>query len=283
MPLSLIFWISDGLIALAYPALIQLRKIAKGSLTIAFGKEKSEDEINKILHDCFFTLGRGFIELFCYVQRPSLILKKLHFTPGSQENLDKAIKENKGVVAVSAHFGNFSLALLYLGKLGYPIHTIIRPSRDPEIEKSFQEQRNRMNFRTILSLPRYTCVKQSLTALRKKEIVAILMDQNTDSRSGVFVDFFGRKAGTPTGAVVFAMHTGSPILPIFTVRDGKDSHKIMIEPYFYLEIKPTEAETLQHNVQKITTIIEKYIRQYPAEWGWINRRWKSKPDDNIIS
>ncbi len=280
LPLKFIFMISNGLLSIAYPFLIGMRSIAKESLTIAFSKEKSEDEIDRILRDCFFNLGRGFIEMFCYVQRPQLILKKLHLTTGSLENLEKAIKENKGVVGVSAHFGNFSLMLLYLTKLGFSIHTIIRPSRDVLIEKSFQVQRSKMNFKTILSLPRYSCVRQSLMALRKKEIVVVLMDQNTDEKSGVFVDFFGQKAGTPTGAVVFAMRTGSPILPMFTVRDGKDSHKIIIEPHFYLEIKPTEEETLQYNVQKITNIIESYIRQYPEEWGWMNRRWKNKPNSS---
>ena len=275
--------LSNGLLSIAFPCLVNMRKIAKETLTTAFAKEKSEEEIDQILHDCFFNLGRGYIEMFCYIQRPALILKKLHLSAGSRENLDNAIKENKGVVAVSAHFGSFSLMLLHLGKLGYPIHTIIRPSRDKNIEKSFQEQRSRMNFKTILSYPRYTCVRQSLTALRAKEIVAVLMDQNSDEKSGVFVDFFGQKAGTPTGAVIFAMRTGSPILPMFTVRDGKDSHKIMIEPHFYLEIKSTDEETLQHNVQKITNIIEKYIRQYPTEWGWMNKRWKSKPTGNSSS
>jgi len=283
LPLKLVFMISDGLLSIAFLSLINMRKIAKESLTIAFGQEKSEEEINQILKTCFFGLGRGFIEMFCYVQRPKYILKMLHLTPGSRENLDNALKENKGVVGVSAHFGNFSLMLLYLSKLGYPIHTIIRPSRDAIIEKNFQAQRAKMNFKTILSYPRYTCVRQSLTALRKKEIVAVLMDQNTDEKAGVFVDFFGRKAGTPTGAVIFAMRTGSPILPMFTIRDGKGSHKIFIEPHFYLEIKPTEEETLQYNVQKITNIIEKYIRLYPAEWGWMNRRWKSKPNEEITS
>ena len=277
LPLPLIFVISDGLISIAYPFLIKMRTIAKESLITAFSKEKSENEINQILRDCFYTLGRGYIEMFCYVQRPQLILKKLHLSPGSRENLDNAIKENKGVVGVSAHFGNFSLMLLYLGKLGYQINTIIRPSRDKVIEKSFQQQRAKMNFKTILSMPRYTCVRQSLTALRKKEVVAVLMDQSTDAKNGVFVDFFGQKAGTPTGAVVFAMHTGAPILPMFTVRDGKDTHKVIIEPHFYLEIKSTEEETMQYNVQKITNIIEKYIRQYPSEWGWMNKRWKNKP------
>ena len=283
LPLKFIFMVSNGLISIAFPCLINMQKIATETLNIAFGKEKSEDEIKQILHDCFFNLGRGYIEMFCYVQRPHLILTKLSLTPGSRENLDRACQENKGVIGVSAHFGNFSLMLLFLSRLGYPIHTIIRPSRDEKIEKSFQSHRARMGFKTILSLPRYTCVRQSLTALRKKEIVAVLMDQSTDEKSGVFVDFFGQKAGTPTGAVIFAMRTGSPILPMFTVRNGVDSHKIIIEPHFYLEIKDTEEETLQYNVQKITNIIEKYIRQYPKEWGWMNRRWKNKPTESKIS
>jgi len=280
LPLKLIFILSDGLLSIGFFSLVGMRKIAKESLTIAFGKEKSEDEINQILHDCFFNLGRGYIEMFCYIQRPELILKKLRLTDGSLQNLENAIKENKGVVGVSAHFGSFSLMLLHLGKLGYPIHTILRPSRDEIMEKSFQTHRARMNFKTILSFPRYACIRQSLTILRKKEVVVVLMDQNTDEKSGVFVDFFNQKAGTPTGAVTFAMHTGSPILPMFTMRDGKDSHKIIIEPHFYLEIKHTDEETLQHNVQRITNIIERYIRKYPTEWGWMNKRWKSKPVEN---
>ena len=89
------------------------------------------------------------------------------------------------------------------------------------------------------------------------------------------MDFFGRKARTPTGAVVFAMRTGSPILPVFTLRDGEDSHKIIIEPHFYLENKSTDGETLQYNVQKITNIIERYIRKYPKEWVWMHQRWKN--------
>ena len=58
-------------------------------------------------------------------------------------------------------------------------------------------------------------------------------------------------------------------LPVFTLRDGEDSHKIIIEPHFYLENKSTDGETLQYNVQRITNIIERYIRKYPKEWVWI--------------
>ena len=275
LPVRFIFLMGDGLISLGFLSVRRMRKIAKESLTIAFEKEKSENEIDQLLRSSFFNLFKGALETLCYAQRPKLLLKKLHLTPGSRENLENALKENKGVLAISAHFGNFPLMLLYLSKLGYPLHAIIRPSPDKTIERSFQLRRSQMGLKTILSYPRKTCVQQSLKALRAKEIVMILMDQHTGSKSGVLVDFFGRKARTPTGAVVFAMRTGSPILPVFTLRDGEDSHKIIIEPHFYLENKSTDGETLQYNVQKITNIIERYIRKYPKEWVWMHQRWKS--------
>jgi KDO2-lipid IV(A) lauroyltransferase len=75
------------------------------------------------------------------------------------------------------------------------------------------------------------------------------------------------------------MRTGAPLLPIFTLRDGdSDKHTVMIEKHFYLEQKATDEETIQYNVQKLTNIIEKYIRKYPHEWGWMHRRWKSRPN-----
>ena len=74
------------------------------------------------------------------------------------------------------------------------------------------------------------------------------------------------------------MRTGDPLLPIFTLRQGdSDKHMLVIEKHFYLEQKATDEETIQYNVQKLTNIIEGYIRKYPHEWGWMHRRWKSRP------
>ena len=168
--------------------------------------------------------------------------------------------------------------LLFLAQMGYPTNAIIRPSRDETVEKSFQAARSRLGLKTVHSYPREICVSQSLKALRDKELLVVLLDQNTGSKSGVYVDFFGQKAGTPTGPIIFAMRTGAPLLPIFTVRQGdSDTHTLVIEKHFYLEQKATDEETIQYNVQKLTNIIEGYIRKYPTEWGWMHRRWKSRP------
>jgi Kdo2-lipid IVA lauroyltransferase/acyltransferase len=276
LPYSLIKAMTGFLLPLGFFLLRGMRRTAMETLTMAFGKEKSPEELARICRECFYNAGRGAIELGTYNTRPHMIVERFSFAEGSRENLDAALAEGKGVLGISAHFGNFPLMLLYLSQVGYPTNAIIRPSRDEVIEKDFQEARTRMKLKTIHSYPRETCVRQSLKSLRDKELLVVLLDQNTGSKSGVFVDFFGQKAGTATGPIIFALRTGSPLLPMFTIRDGEGRHKLIVEPHFYLEKKDTDEETLAYNVQKITNIIERYIRKYPAEWGWMHKRWKSK-------
>jgi KDO2-lipid IV(A) lauroyltransferase len=277
LPLGIINFLSNGLIPLAYLILKRMRKHAMESLSIAFGNEKTQEELKQIRKQSMYNLGKGFVELAYGLAHHDYFEKNMNLPEVSKKYLEDAIKEGKGVVAVTAHFGAFSIMFARLALLGYPINTILRPSRDPKLEKPLEDIRISVRLKSIYSSPKITCVTQTLRALRANEVVIIPIDQNHGSKAGTFVQFFGRPAGTASGPVIFAMRTGSPILPIFTVRTGKNSHTILSEPHFYLEKKATDEETIQYNTQKITTIIERYIRQYPHEWGWMHRRWKSQP------
>ncbi len=277
LPYFLVRLIAKVLLPVAFWMLKRMRKHAAESLQIALGKEKSEQELRDICKKCFYNLGQGFVELAYCIYHPKMITTNMRFAGDSQKNLDAALKEGKGIVAFTAHFGNFSLMFSYLAQMGYPTNAIMRPSRDEKLEKPLNDLRTKVGIKTILTVPRTVCVSQTIRALRNNEIVIIPMDQNNGSKAGVFVEFFGRPAGTASGPVIFAMRTGSPILPIFTVRTGEDTHEVIVEPHFYLENQGSDEETIQFNIQKITSIIERYIRKYPQEWGWMHRRWKSQP------
>ena len=216
LPYPVMKAMSGVLLVIAYFILGRMRRAAMSTLSIAFGKEKSQAELKKICRDCFYQAGRGIIEVGAYTANPALMKEKFSFEGDSRENLDAALKEGKGVIGISAHFGNFPLMLLYLAQMGYPTNAIIRPSRDEVVEKDFQAARSRLGLKTVHSYPRETCVLQSLKALRAQELLVVLLDQNTGSKSGVYVDFFGQKAGTATGPIIFAMRTGAAIVPIFT-------------------------------------------------------------------
>jgi len=253
---------------------VKQRRIALDSLTLAFGEEKSAEEIKRIVRDCFVFLAKAGIELMFLMDKPRRLKERVHIV--GRDNLENALSRGKGAILVSAHFGNFPLMLARLSLEGYKVGGIMRPMRDTRVENVFLKKRSRLNIKTIYSQPRKTCVDTTIRSLAGNEIVFIPIDQNFGT-GGVFVDFFGRKAATATGPVVLAKRTKATIIPCFIVRQPDDSHKIVFEPPFYLEEGSSSQENVVANIQRLTNIIESYIRRYPAEWGWIHRRWKSKP------
>jgi KDO2-lipid IV(A) lauroyltransferase len=253
---------------------VKQRKIAIDSLSLAFGKEKSPAEIRSIAQACFTFLAKAGMELMFLMDRPKRLKERVRII--GQDNLENALKKGKGVILVSAHFGNFPLMLARLSLEGYKVGGIMRPMRDTRVEKLFEKKRRRLKIKTIYSQPRKTCVHNTIRSLSGNEIVFIPIDQNFGS-GGVFVNFFGRKAATATGPVVLAQRTKATLIPCFIIRQPDDTHKIVFEPPFTLKEGTTSEETVTLNIQRLTDIIEWYIRRYPAEWGWIHRRWKSKP------
>ncbi len=274
LPYPVVKGLSHVFIMLGYCFTKHLQRVAKESLLIALGSEKSGAEIDKIVKDCFHNLGQGMIEMLYFMEHPELIMKNVSIE--GKENLDKALAEGRGVVAVTAHLGNFPLMLIRFGMEGYVPHVMMRYTRDKKIDAFLFKHRTRMGVKTIYTVPRKECVQNALKALRRNEIVFILMDQHFGGDGGVMVDFFGQKAATATGAVVFASRTKSPMVPIFIIREKGDQYKILIEPPLHLEEKEDFNETLYVNVARITKIIEGYVRRYPHEWGWMHRRWKGQ-------
>ncbi|HTZ11070.1 MAG TPA: lysophospholipid acyltransferase family protein [Candidatus Margulisiibacteriota bacterium] len=273
LPMRYIYAFAGGVAFLGYYIAGKQRKIALHSLSVAFGKEKSASEIEKIAKDCFSFMAKSGVEVLFFMNKPRLIDQR--FSMEGKENLDRALSKGKGVILISAHFGNFPLMLAKISIAGYPTSAIMRPMRDPRTEKIFSREREKLKIKTIYSQPRNACVGGTIEALRNNELVFIPVDQNFGT-AGVFVDFFGRKAATATGPVIFAQRTKAAIVPCFTIRNQDDTHRIVFEPELDMEKGSSPQETIIKNIQKITDIIECYIRRHPAEWGWIHRRWKTQ-------
>jgi len=274
IPSGFLYAFAKNIAALAYVFALKQKKIALDSLNIAFGREKSRQEIEKIAKDCFTYMAKSAVELMFFFDKPHILRQRVEII--GRQNLDKALIRGGGVILVSAHFGNFPLLLGRLAQEGYKVGGIMRPMRDAKVEKIFLEKRERFGVKTIYSQPRNECVNNTIAALRNNELVFIPIDQNFGT-GGVFVNFFGEKAATATGPVILAQRTGAAIIPCFIIREPDDKHKIIFEAELELLEGKDPQEAILINIQRLTDIIESYIRRYPAEWGWIHRRWKSKP------
>jgi len=279
LPGSWLYGFARGIAKIGYVIARKQRKIALESLAMAFGQDKTSQEIERIAQECFIFMAKSGVEIIFLMDRPRLLKGRVQIV--GKENLTSALSRGKGVILVSGHFGNFPLMLTRLSLEGYKTAGIMRPMRDSRVEKIFLKKRAKFKIKAIYSQPRKTCVEDSIRSLRNNELLFIPIDQNFGS-GGVFVDFFGRKAATATGPVVLAQRTKATILPCFILRQKDDTHKIIFEPPLDLKEGKTNQETAIINIQRLTNIIESYIRKYPSQWGWIHRRWKSKPSSCVL-
>ncbi len=259
---------------IAFRLTVRLRKISRETLTIALGQEKSPQEIEQIINGCFSTLARGMLDVLFYSRYPDRVREKYHLR--GKEHLDAALAKGRGVMAVTAHFGNFPCMMLALAQYGYKVNVIMRRARDEKVGEFVLKTMDRVNVHTIYSRPQRQCVTESLRVLRNNEILFILLDQNFGASGGVFVDFFGQQAATATGPIVLAARSGAAVVPVFNFSVDTKNQTIQVEPELELEKKDNSDETLLANVSRITKIIEGYIRRHPTEWGWMHRRFKSQ-------
>ncbi len=131
---------------------IKQRRLAKQSLQIAFGSEKTSREIDAIIRKCFYNVGQGMLEMLYFLAHPKEVSQYVFFE--GQEHLDQALAQGRGVVAVTAHFGNFPLMMLHCALAGYPTNAILRPTRDQRVEDFLFQKRKECGIKGIYATPR---------------------------------------------------------------------------------------------------------------------------------
>ena len=148
---------------------------------------------------------------------------------------------------------------------------MVRPLDNPLLDDLVEMRRALSGNRMIL---KRDAARLVIKALKNNEAVGILIDQNTAASEGVFVEFFGRLACAGSGFVKLAHHSGAAVVPGFALWE-KAKKRYTLRFYPKLEL----SGNVQRDTQRIHSVIEDVIREYPEQWMWIHRRWKTRPED----
>ncbi len=185
------------------------------------------------------------------------------------EHFEAARARGKGVLFATAHLGNWELSAFAHAWLSAPMHVVVRPLDNPRINAIVERRRMLSGNRLI---EKKDFARSILKALRQNEAVGILVDQNASLDNGVFVDFFGIPACSGIGFARIAAHSGAAVIPGFAVWSEAESRYIL---RFYPQVQITgEAE---EDTRRVQERLEAAIREYPDQWLWIHRRWKTRP------
>ena len=251
----------------------KLSKTARRNLEIAF-PGMPESERGKIIRGTFESLGRhlGFVSHFKKFKHEDIrYLVELE----GRENFDRAVETGKGILFFTGHFGSWEVFNLLPPAFGFGMNILVRRIDNPLVE-SFVD-----NFRTrfgSVTLDKKKSARTMFRVLENGELLGILADLNVQEREGTFVDFFGVPASTTTSIAKLAIKTGAIVLPAFAVWDeAKTKYVVHLEPPVEYRKHDNSDENITELTQKITNVVERYVRKYPEQWLWIHKRWNTRP------
>jgi len=256
-------------IGLAFYALDRRhRRVAINQLRAAF-PTRTAAECQAIARATFAHFGR----LLVFVLRLSTIrpaeLRALLEVEGENHFRD-ALAQGKGVLIITGHFGYWEVHGVAHALVFPPIHVLARPLDNPLLHRFLEETRRRTGNGVIY---RQGALRRVLRVLHNNEAVAILIDQHIQPANAVVVDFFERPAATTAAAATLAIRTGAPLVPVFALPLPGGKVRLIYEHPVPLP-PPDCPDPVRDLTQRLTDVLEMYVRRHPHLWLWMHRRWR---------
>ncbi|MGH7916224.1 MAG: lysophospholipid acyltransferase family protein, partial [Candidatus Binataceae bacterium] len=220
-------------------------RIGMRNLAIAF-PERSLAERRAILRKSYANLGRmaaEYIRLGGFFYRR--LARRVTYRRFEYWGELKRRYPGKGVIILSAHFGNFELLAPAHAMHGFPVNLVHHTQRFVAGDALLTFARQRAGVRIIR---KRAAARAVLRALRAGEMVGIPFDQNAKRSEAVFVPFFSELAATAAGLARLVALAGAPVVPVFIVRDrGNRTHHIDIQDEIELRRSgDAEADTIEN-------------------------------------
>jgi KDO2-lipid IV(A) lauroyltransferase len=238
-------------LAHAFPerSLAERRALARGAYA----------NMARVVVDALRTLGASRAELLAEVEVED-------FGP-----VERALARGKGLLVATAHLGSWEMFGAAMAQR-VPLHAVVRPLRGG-VNARLVEARERAGLRLI---PARGALSSMVSALRKNEVVAMLLDQAIGGKHALFVPFFGRLAATSPALSMAALRTGAPTLVVVALRHA-GRLRFRLEGPFEITRSGDRQRDLQDHTARVTAALERIIREAPDQWLWLHRRWKIAP------
>jgi KDO2-lipid IV(A) lauroyltransferase len=248
-------------------AIPRLRRVAMRNLAMAL-PERTPEEHKLIVDGVFRSVARMLVSLARF---PRITKGNIHewIRYEGYEHFERALAQGRGVLFATAHLGNWELSAFAHALLSAPMHVVVRPLDNRRIDELVESRRAASGNHLI---GKKDFARSILQALKNNEAVGILVDQNAGLEDGVFVDFFGIPACAGSGFAKFAAHSGAAVIPGFALWSEKEQKYIL---KFYPPLPMTGAVAV--DTQVLHAQLERVIREYPDQWLWLHRRWKTRP------
>lgn len=219
-----------------------------------------EKKLKKCIKQVYHNFGKYMTEFFTIPKWDYRKVKEKVIVENI-EILDNALSKGKGVIALTAHIGNWELAGIITSLLGYKISAVVIPYISPRITNIYKKIRESKNVEVIFT---GSNPKDFLKFKKENKVLAILGDR-VFTEKGVEVKFMGKRAIFPKGPATLAVKLKTEFVSGFLVRE-KNFYKLFFKKIDYPPDWMDEEEKINYLLNQSVKRIEEVIAEYPTQW-----------------
>ena len=253
----------------AYSASTADRENVHDNLRHVLGAQANPAQIAKVARRVFRNQACNYFDLFRVASLDPEQIEQLVTTHG-WERVDRALSDGKGLIIVTAHFGNVDIVAQVFAVRHYTV-TVAAEHLQPE--KLYQYVVSQRASKGIRLIPADRFLRPLYRALRNNEIIGLAVDRNLTG-TGTLTDFFGAPALLPDGPVRVALRTGATLMPAFGLRQPDGALEIFFEPPLQIEKTGNASHDVHSGMAKVVAVLEEYIARYPEQWVMFQSVWK---------
>jgi len=268
LPVDAASWLGGAIARLIGP-LTKTHKVADDNLRLAF-PEKDAAWRGRILDAQWETNGRTVAE---FPMMDRLLPSTGRVEVVNAGRLTEIARGGKPVVFVSGHFSNWEVMPAAIVNSGVDCEITYRAANNPYVDKRIKDSRFRYGVR-LFAPKGGDGARELLEGMKEGRSVALMNDQKFNS--GVAAPFFGHDARTAPGPTRLAIRFGTVLQPMSVQRlKGARFRAVVHEPIVPPKTGDRTAD-IETGVRMINAFMEDRIRERPAEWFWVHRRWPNE-------
>ena len=253
------------------------RRQILANLELAFGDSKSRGERVRLARAVCGNLGENLLDTLV-LQRwgPERILRQVPISGWDRaaRRVDEVLEEGRGAIVLTGHFGNWEI----IGVLGCSewshATSLVRRYEEPGYNRIVEGIRAGLGIRSFAT---DQGLKPAVRKLRENGVLGFLPDVDAKHAGGIFVDFFGHPAYTPSTPAALSVKLGTPMVPLVALRQG-DGYRILSRPAIRPEEVAGEEDPVHALTERWCRILEEVARAHPDQWIWNHKRWHTTPE-----
>ncbi len=252
-----------------YHLMASRRRIAQINIALTHPRLSPQEQYT-LLREHFRNVGRALFESALSWWGSDARLQALVEIEGL-EHLQQASSEGHGVILLSAHFTPFELGARMLA----PHHNfqfIYKPQRKNPLFEAFTTQ---LRLRHYLRAMPHRDLRAMARGLKQQQTCWYLPDQDFGHNNCVFVPFMGVMASTVTATSRLAAMSGARVVPFFPLRraDNRGYTLHILPPLAHFP-----SDDLEADATRINETIASFVERAPAQYLWVHKRFKSRPE-----